>query len=117
MDKIEQFKKYLLEAGIVLFSAASLVNPSNVGVVVLAGVFISAYIAKKFIDRDKLDEKLEIYKKFEEFQLLVDKKVVAYNEFNNKKFNEYQIILNNLSAKENFRGAINEQKEQKARRF
>lgn len=117
MDKIEQFKKYLLEAGIVLFSAASLVNPSNTGVVALTAVFISAYIAKKFIDRDKQDMKAEIFEKFEQFQKVVDKSVSQYNEFNNKKFNEYQIILNNLSAKENFRGSINEQKEQKARRF
>lgn len=113
MDKIEQFKKYLLEAGIVLFSGASLINPSNTGVVALTAVFISAYIAKKFIDKDKLDEKAEIYQKFEEFQKVVDKSVSQYNEFNSKKFNEYQIILNNLSAKEKFRGAIHEQTEQR----
>ncbi len=116
MDKIEQFKNYLLEVGLVVFSIASLSLPHHVNISFLSGMFVLGIIVKKVLDKHKIEEKETLLKKIEEIQSDANTKIDNLQKATLHKFNEYQIVINNLAAKENFRGSVNV-KEEKTRRF
>lgn len=117
MEKIEQFKQHLLEVGLVVFSIAALSLPHHVNISFLSGMFVLGIIVKKVLDKHKLSEKEELLKKLQEVQQLSEKQVKDLHVFTTQKFNEYQIVINNLAAKENFRGSVHAKEASKARRF
>lgn len=116
MEKIAQFKKYLLEAGLLTFFLATVVSPERYTVIACA--LAAALVGKAFVDKKKLEDREELEQRMKKFEEDTLKKLQEFHAYNVGKFGEYQSLLNSLSAKENMRQVItNEQKTHKVRSF